>query len=311
MIIGGVSRWLSRRGAANDDRSNAVLVYPRSPGTAASGARWPPGHPTAGWWDAAHRPRPRAIDTPTGGTWCASTSSAGCQGTTGPASPAPVDDHWPWGSRSSVVSIRDMVRVQKAVADHLRNPPVGVGDRRVDGRHAGARVGGDVARSGCARSCPSPPAWPPPPSRSAGGPPAVASSTSTPSGGAATTTTPPAGDGPREGLALGPDGEPDHLPVRRRVHRPVRRATSSSRSAAASTCGSGSRSSATSSTTATSWCGASTPTATCCSPRPWTSSDLGRRAGRHRPGGRRFGAVPGGSVLSMGVSSDVLYPAYQ
>jgi homoserine O-acetyltransferase len=42
----------------------------------------------------------------------------GCQGSTGPASPHPADGR-PYGSRFPVVSIRDMVRVQSRLADHL------------------------------------------------------------------------------------------------------------------------------------------------------------------------------------------------
>jgi len=42
----------------------------------------------------------------------------GCQGSTGPASPHP-DDGRPYGSRFPVVTIRDMVRAQARLADHL------------------------------------------------------------------------------------------------------------------------------------------------------------------------------------------------
>jgi homoserine O-acetyltransferase len=42
----------------------------------------------------------------------------GCQGSTGPASPHP-DDGRPYGSRFPVITIRDMVRVQAKLADHL------------------------------------------------------------------------------------------------------------------------------------------------------------------------------------------------
>ena len=41
----------------------------------------------------------------------------GCQGTTGPASPAP--NGVPWGSRFPLVTIRDQVAVEAALADHL------------------------------------------------------------------------------------------------------------------------------------------------------------------------------------------------
>ena len=42
----------------------------------------------------------------------------GCQGSTGPASAHP-DDGKPWGSRFPVVSVRDWVRTQASLADHL------------------------------------------------------------------------------------------------------------------------------------------------------------------------------------------------
>jgi homoserine O-acetyltransferase len=42
----------------------------------------------------------------------------GCQGSTGPASPHPIDGR-PYGSRFPVITIRDMVRVQARLADHL------------------------------------------------------------------------------------------------------------------------------------------------------------------------------------------------
>jgi len=42
----------------------------------------------------------------------------GCQGSTGPASPHPVDGR-PYGSRFPVITIRDMVRAQARLADHL------------------------------------------------------------------------------------------------------------------------------------------------------------------------------------------------
>ncbi len=42
----------------------------------------------------------------------------GCQGSTGPASAHP-DDGTPWGSRFPVVSVRDWVRSQAKLADHL------------------------------------------------------------------------------------------------------------------------------------------------------------------------------------------------
>ena len=66
----------------------------------------------------------------------------GCQGTTGPASDA--GDGRPYGSRFPRITIRDQVVVEAALADRLGIDRVVRRDRRVDGRHARARVGGRV-----------------------------------------------------------------------------------------------------------------------------------------------------------------------
>ena len=49
----------------------------------------------------------------------------GCQGSTGPASPHP-GRRPPYGSRFPVITIRDMVRAQARLADHLG---IGAGTR--------------------------------------------------------------------------------------------------------------------------------------------------------------------------------------
>ena len=74
------------------------------------------GHASPGWWDDLIGSG-RAFDTDRWFVVCVNVL-AGCQGTTGPASPHP-DDGRPWASRFPVVTIRDMVRTQAAVADHL------------------------------------------------------------------------------------------------------------------------------------------------------------------------------------------------
>jgi len=97
------------------DRANAVLVLHAL--TADSHASGPagPGHPTAGWWDGLIGPG-AAMDTDRWFVVCPNVLG-GCQGTTGPASPAP--DGAPYGSRFPVVTIRDQVAVEAALADHL------------------------------------------------------------------------------------------------------------------------------------------------------------------------------------------------
>ncbi len=74
------------------------------------------GHPTPGWWDGLIGPG-KAIDTNRHFVVCVNVLG-GCQGTTGPASPHP-DDGRPWASRFPVVTIRDLVRTQALLADHL------------------------------------------------------------------------------------------------------------------------------------------------------------------------------------------------
>ncbi len=102
-------------GTLNEDRSNAVLVLHALTGdshvTGDAGA----GHPTSGWWSQiiGHG---RAIDTD---RWCVISPNVlgGCQGSTGPSSPAP--DGQEWGSRFPYLTIRDIVSSQVALADTL------------------------------------------------------------------------------------------------------------------------------------------------------------------------------------------------
>ncbi len=96
--------------------SNAVLVCHALTGDAHAAGRAGPAHPTPGWWDGLIGPG-RALDTDRWFVVCANVIG-GCQGSTGPASPHP-DDGEPYGSRFPTVSIRDMVRTQAGLADHL------------------------------------------------------------------------------------------------------------------------------------------------------------------------------------------------
>jgi homoserine O-acetyltransferase len=115
-LLSGVSLAYETWGELDDSGSNAVLVCHALTGDShASGAQGA-GHPTPGWWDGAIGPG-RALDTDRYFVVCVNVLG-GCQGTTGPASPHP-DDGKPYGSRFPVVSVRDMVRTQAMVADHL------------------------------------------------------------------------------------------------------------------------------------------------------------------------------------------------
>jgi len=102
-------------GTLNAAADNAVLVEHALTGDSHVSGPAAPGHPTPGWWDGLIGPG-RPLDTE---QWfvVASNVLGGCQGTTGPSSPAP--DGRPWGSRFPFVTIRDQVEVEARLADAL------------------------------------------------------------------------------------------------------------------------------------------------------------------------------------------------
>lgn len=103
-------------GTLSDERDNAILVCHALTGDSHAHGELVPGHSTPGWWNGFVGPG-RPLDTDRYFVVCVNVIG-GCQGSTGPASPDPLTGR-PWGSRFPVVSIRDMVRTQAAVADHL------------------------------------------------------------------------------------------------------------------------------------------------------------------------------------------------
>ncbi|MFL6100944.1 MAG: homoserine O-acetyltransferase [Actinomycetales bacterium] len=102
-------------GTLNAAGDNAVLVEHALTGDSHVSGPAGAGHPTPGWWDGLVGPG-RPLDTD---RWfvVASNVLGGCQGTTGPSSPA-VDGR-PWGSRFPFVTVRDQVEVERRLADEL------------------------------------------------------------------------------------------------------------------------------------------------------------------------------------------------
>lgn len=103
-------------GQLDADGGNALLVCHALTGDSHASGPLKAGHPTPGWWEGLIGPG-RAVDTDRWFVVCVNVLG-GCQGSTGPASPHP-DDGLPWGSRFPVVTVRDWVRSQAIVADHL------------------------------------------------------------------------------------------------------------------------------------------------------------------------------------------------
>jgi len=112
----GVTVAYETWGSLAADASNAILLCHAWTGDSHAAGPAADGHPTPGWWEGLIGPG-LAIDTNEFFVVCANVLG-GCQGSTGPASLHP-DDGRPYGSRFPVITIRDMVRAQARLADHL------------------------------------------------------------------------------------------------------------------------------------------------------------------------------------------------
>ncbi len=105
-------------GELNARKSNAILILHAFSGDAhAAGVSPETGKP--GWWDNMIGPG-KAFDTNKYFVIC-SNVLGGCRGTTGPASINPATG-CPYAMSFPVITIRDMVRLQKMLIDHLGIP---------------------------------------------------------------------------------------------------------------------------------------------------------------------------------------------
>jgi homoserine O-acetyltransferase len=105
-------------GTLNAQKSNAILILHAFSGDAhAAGVSPETGKP--GWWDNMIGPG-KAFDTNKYFVIC-SNVLGGCRGTTGPASINPATG-CPYAMSFPVITIRDMVRLQKMLIDHLGIP---------------------------------------------------------------------------------------------------------------------------------------------------------------------------------------------
>ena len=103
-------------GRLNPARDNAILICHALSGDHHCAGRHSPDDRKPGWWDNLIGPG-RAVDT---NRFCVISSNClgGCVGSTGPSSPNPATGR-PYGISFPFVTIRDMVRAQKLLLDHL------------------------------------------------------------------------------------------------------------------------------------------------------------------------------------------------
>ncbi|MEY4896348.1 MAG: homoserine O-acetyltransferase [Actinomycetota bacterium] len=97
-------------------KSNAILLCHAWTGDSHAAGSAEEGSPTPGWWEGLVGSG-CAIDTDKWFVVCTN-SLGGCQGSTGPASLHPQDGKQ-YGSRFPVITVRDMVRAQVRVSDML------------------------------------------------------------------------------------------------------------------------------------------------------------------------------------------------
>jgi len=102
-------------GHLNHEKNNAILVCHALSGDAHAGG-WHEGDEKPGWWDIIIGPG-KALDTDRYFVIC-SNVLGGCKGSTGPSSLNPGTGK-PYGLDFPVITIKDMVDVQKKLVEHL------------------------------------------------------------------------------------------------------------------------------------------------------------------------------------------------
>jgi len=102
-------------GKLNREGTNAILICHALSGDAHV-AGFHEGETRPGWWDSFVGPG-KALDTDRYFVIC-SNVLGGCKGSTGPSSTNPATGR-PYGAKFPVITIRDMVKAQKLLTDHL------------------------------------------------------------------------------------------------------------------------------------------------------------------------------------------------
>ncbi len=114
--LGPITLAYETYGTLNEDKSNAILIFHALSGDAHVAGRHQPTDRKPGWWDNMVGPG-KAFDTARYYVVCINVIG-GCGGSTGPCSIDPATNK-SYGLRFPVVTIKDMVRAQKVLIDHL------------------------------------------------------------------------------------------------------------------------------------------------------------------------------------------------
>lgn len=115
-ILGPITLAYEMYGELNRDRSNAILVAHAWTGNAHLAGKYNEQETKPGWWDAIVGPG-RLLDTDRYCVICSNVIGS-CYGSTGPASVNPKTGK-KYNLSFPVITVRDMVRAQKLLMDHL------------------------------------------------------------------------------------------------------------------------------------------------------------------------------------------------
>ncbi|MFW6210768.1 MAG: alpha/beta fold hydrolase, partial [bacterium] len=114
--LGPITVAYETYGKLNKDKTNAVYITHALSGDAHAAGYHSKNDKAPGWWDLMIGPG-KPIDTEKYFVIC-SNFLGGCKGTTGPSSINPKTKR-PYGTSFPVITIADMVKVQKMLIDHL------------------------------------------------------------------------------------------------------------------------------------------------------------------------------------------------
>src|SRR3989344_3191100 len=114
--LGPITLAYETYGELNKNKPNAILIFHALSGDAHAAGHHSANDKKTGWWDTAIGPD-KTFDTNKYFVICANVIG-GCKGSTGPCSVNPKTRRT-YGSDFPIITIKDMIRTQKKLIDHL------------------------------------------------------------------------------------------------------------------------------------------------------------------------------------------------